>query len=133
MFALVSFIIVIGVCVVSHEFGHFLSAKLLAFKYSSSPWHGPAIFKRERDALVHQDLSNRSFVRLAGMGEALDDETEDPKEALTPKAHGAGGLYGAGSITNVVLAVIIATFFYGDMACSIWNMQGLANLCQAIC
>ncbi len=29
MFALVSFIIVIGVCVVSHEFGHFISARLL--------------------------------------------------------------------------------------------------------
>lgn len=48
MFALVSFIIVIGVCVVSHEFGHFLSAKLLGVQVLEFAFGmGPAIFKKE--------------------------------------------------------------------------------------
>lgn len=115
MFALVSFIIVIGVCVVSHEFGHFLSAKLLGVQVLEFAFGmGPAIFKkRGKETLWSiRIFPIGGFVRLAGMGEALDDETEDPQRSFNAQsAWRRWFILAAGSITNVVLAVIIATFF----------------------
>ena len=80
---------VIGVCVVSHEFGHFLSAKLLGVQVLEFAFGmGPAIFKkRGKETLWSiRIFPIGGFVRLAGMGEALDDETEDPQRSFNAQS-----------------------------------------------
>ena len=115
MFALVSFIIVIGVCVISHEFGHFLSAKLLGVQVHEFAFGmGPAIFKRRKNETLWsiRILPIGGFVRLAGMGEAIEGEVEDPQRSFNAKSAWRRWLIlAAGSIVNILLAVIIATFF----------------------
>ena len=70
MFALVSFIIVIGVCVVSHEFGHFISARLLGVQVHEFAFGmGPAVYGKEKgNALVYKGISHRRFCAVSWDG-----------------------------------------------------------------
>lgn len=115
MFALVSFIIVIGVCVVSHEFGHFISARLLGVQVHEFAFGmGPAIYRKRKGETLWsiRAFPIGGFVRLAGMGEAVEGEVEDPERSFSAKSPARRWLIlAAGSIINILLAIVIATLF----------------------
>ncbi len=85
MVTLIYFILILGVIVLVHEFGHFLFAKIFhIYVYEFSIGMGPKIFgKRRKNKNDETEYCIRAipiggFVSLAG--EEVDDDTEVPKE-----------------------------------------------------
>ena len=117
--SLVAFIIVIAVCVIVHEYGHYITAKILGVQVHEFAFGmGPAI-------LQHRDKKNMlwswrllpvgGFCRLAGM-----DEEEDGEEIISGMGFNEQPAWKRflillnGSLFNIILAVLLmALFLYG--------------------
>ena len=75
LISLVSFVIVIAVCVVVHEFGHFITARCLGVQVHEFAFGmGPALWQRKSTGREPMLWSVRAFpvggfCRLAGIGE----------------------------------------------------------------
>ena len=87
LLSIVAFIIVIAVCVVVHEYGHYITARILGVQVHEFAFGmGPVI-------LQHKGRNNMlwslrlfpvgGFCRLAGMHEEEDGEAVTPGKALT--------------------------------------------------
>ena len=78
LISIIAFIIVIAVCVVVHEYGHYITARILGVQvHEFSFGMGPAIFQhRGKNNMLWsiRILPLGGFCRLAGMGEEEDDE-----------------------------------------------------------
>ena len=115
--SLISFIIVIAVCVIVHEFGHYITAKILGVQVHEFAFGmGPAI-------LQHRNKKNNmlwswrlfpvgGFCRLAGMHE--EDEGETVIAGMGFEEQPAWKRFLIllnGSLFNVLLAVVLMAMF----------------------
>ena len=84
MLAIISFIIVIGICVISHEGGHFLAAKWRnVYVHEFSFGMGPALLSKQRGETKYsiRAFPIGGFVKLEGEDSASDEENSDiPKQ-----------------------------------------------------
>lgn len=119
MASIISFLLVIGVCVIVHEFGHFLTARLFAVQVHEFAFGmGPVLMKRRgaRNVWSLRALPVGGFVRLAGMGEEREDETVEEGAGFYDKAPWKRFMILAnGSVSNILLAMLLtALFLYGN-------------------
>ena len=126
MRTLIATIFVFGLLVFVHEFGHFISAKLVGIKvFEFSLGFGPKLlsFARHETNYRLRLLPLGGFVRLAGMEDETskkdkessskkkEDEKYTAEESFRNKSIFKRGLVlCAGSIMNLLLAVIIFAF-----------------------
>lgn len=121
MIAFISFVLVIGICVIVHEFGHYKTAKLLGVQSHEFAFGmGPVIYqRRDSDGMLWslRALPIGGFVRLAGMGEEDEEGGESVKPGMGFNDKPAWKRFlilANGSIMNIVLAVLLtAVFLYG--------------------
>lgn len=117
MVTLIYFILILGVIVLVHEFGHFIFAKIFGIHvYEFSIGMGPKIFgKRRKNKNDETEYCVRAipvggFVSLAG--EEVDDDKEVPKEkklfAKKPWQRFLVMFFGAGN--NFIFAMLILFF-----------------------
>jgi len=119
--AIIAFIIMIGVLVFVHESGHFIAAKIfrvkvLIFAFGFGPW------------LVHKKIGETDYgikpIPIGGFVKLFGDPTEQDQseEKITPEdekraLYAQSGwkrfiIFGAGSIMNIALAFAIAPSIY---------------------
>ncbi len=118
MASLISFLVVIGVCIIVHEFGHFLTARLLDVQVHEFAFGmGPVLLRRNgrHTAWSLRAFPVGGFVRLAGMGEERDGEEVAKGRGFYDKAPWKRFLILAnGSFFNIILAMLLtAAFLYG--------------------
>lgn len=110
---LLGFLILLGVLIFIHEFGHFITAKILGVKVLKfSLGFGPALLKRARGETEYR----LSWIPLGGyvklLGEDPESDEEIPPEEL-PRAFTSKPLWArmaiilAGPLANYMLAVVL--------------------------
>ena len=111
--SLLAFLFIILICVVVHEFGHYLTALWFGVKvHEFSFGMGPLLWQRlgRKNAWSVRAIPVGGFVRLAGMGEENEDETVAPGEGFQEKSPLKKLIIlAAGPLSNVLLVVVIAT------------------------
>jgi len=118
----VSFVIVIGLCVLVHEFGHFITARLLGVQvHEFAMGMGPVVKQIKRENKAGKNGKYRTlwslrifpiggFCRLAGMGEDSDDEPVVPGMGFNEQpAWKRFFILLNGSLGNVILALLLVT------------------------
>ena len=119
--SLIAFIIVIAVCVIVHEFGHYITAKILGVQVHEFAFGmGPAIlqYKNKKNNMLWswRLLPVGGFCRLAGMNE--EEEGENVISGMGFDEQPAWKRFLIllnGSLFNILLAVILmALFLYGN-------------------
>ncbi len=115
MASLVSFLVVIGICVVVHECGHYISARIFDVQVHEFAFGmGPVLLQRKGK---HTLWSLRvfpvgGFVRLAGMEEDHEGEVVDAGRGFFDKAAWKRFLIlFNGSLFNLLLAMLLTVFF----------------------
>jgi len=124
LISLVSFVIVIAVCVVVHEFGHFITARCLGVQVHEFAFGmGPALWQRKSTGREPMLWSVRAFpvggfCRLAGMGEEEGEEAVLPGRGFNEQPGWKRFLILLnGSLFNVLLALLLtAVFLWGHGA-----------------
>ena len=113
-------LLLLGVAIFVHEFGHFIAARWLGFKVEVfSIGFGPAIWKRRVNGIEYKVcwIPLGGYVAVpqldpSGM-ERLQGETEEPKENLPDMSPWRRIIVSvAGPLVNVVLAVVLAYVIY---------------------
>ena len=127
MLSIVSFLIVIGICVISHEGGHFLAAKLrhvLVHEFSFGM--GPELLSTKRGETQYsiRAFPIGGFVKLEG--EYANDETEeahcDPSRSLlSKKPWERAFIIAAGASVNILLAWLITALYLAG--CGVYNIE----------
>lgn len=109
-----SFLVVIAICVLSHESGHFMTARLFGVQVHEFAFGmGPAISKFTRRSTLWsiRIIPVGGFVRLAGMGEEQTGEDVLPGMSFSEKSPWKRLLIlVGGSASNILLAVILTAF-----------------------
>ncbi|MDL2263646.1 RIP metalloprotease RseP [Synergistaceae bacterium OttesenSCG-928-I11] len=112
MVSLAAFLLVIGVCVIIHEGGHYLAAvwrnvQVHEFAFGM----GPRLFSKRRNGVLWavRAFPIGGFVRLEGMeDEPLPEDTPDPTRAFPlRKAWERFAIIAGGAFANIVLAWIL--------------------------
>ncbi|MBR0204035.1 MAG: RIP metalloprotease RseP [Synergistaceae bacterium] len=118
--SIVAFIIVIAVCVIVHEYGHYITAKILGVQVHEFAFGMGPVILQHRNEKTNMLWSWRlfpvgGFCRLAGM-----DEEEDDEEVIAGKGFNEQPSWKRflillnGSLFNILLAVLLmAAFLYG--------------------
>jgi len=122
LWVIVPFIIMLGVLVFVHEFGHFITAKLfkvkvLVFAFGFGPW---LLHKKVGDTDYGiKPVPLGGYVKLFGDPSEMDEESEeevseeDKKRALfAQSAWKKLVIFAAGSVMNIALAFAIAPISY---------------------
>ncbi len=114
--SLLAFVVVLGVCVIAHEWGHFITARFFGVQvFEFSFGMGPRIWKHQG---VLTEWSLRifpigGFVRLAGM-EGKDPEIEEPYQEgrgfCDKPAWQRFFILLNGAAVNILLAIILTVF-----------------------
>lgn len=117
MITLIYFIIILGIIVLVHEFGHFIFAKMTGvYVYEFSIGMGPKIIgtkpKKGKTSYSLRAIPIGGFVQLAG--EEIDDDTEVPKEQkmYSKKVWQRFLIMFFGAGNNFILAILLL-FIYG--------------------
>ena len=118
--SLIAFVIVIAVCVIVHEFGHYITAKILGVQVHEFAFGmGPAIFQH-RNKKANMLWSWRlfpvgGFCRLAGMNEDEEGEQVIPGMGFDEQPAWKRFLILLnGSLFNILLAVLLmAVYLWG--------------------
>lgn len=117
--SIIAFIIVIAVCVIVHEYGHYITAKILGVQVHEFAFGmGPAICQhRDKNNMLWslRILPIGGFCRLAGMDEEDDGEEVIPGQGFNEQpAWKRFFILLNGSLFNILLAVLLtAIFLYG--------------------
>lgn len=115
MFTIVAFVIVIAVCVLVHEYGHYITAKILGVQVHEFAFGmGPVILQYKRNNMLWswRLLPVGGFCRLAGMGEDEDDEIVLPGKGFNEQPAWKRFLILLnGSLFNILLAIILMAMF----------------------
>ena len=125
IFNIISFVIVIAVCVIVHEYGHYITAKILGVQVHEFAFGmGPALFQKRKNNMLWsiRALPIGGFCRLAGMGEDEEDEIVIPGKGFNEQSAWKRFLILLnGSLFNIILAVILmAMFLWGH---GVLNME----------
>lgn len=114
LISIISFMFVMLICVLIHEFGHFAMARLFGVKvHEFSFGMGPLVrqWQGAKNRWSFRAFPVGGFVRLAGMGEEKDGETLEPDESFQDKAGWKKiVILAAGAVNNMLLALLIAVF-----------------------
>jgi regulator of sigma E protease len=111
-----SFIVLLGIMVVVHEFGHFAVAKLCGIRVEAfSLGFGPRLF-----GFKHGDTDYKvcllplgGFVKMTGENPGEEDLSDDPM-AFSSHPRWQRMLIGvAGPVANFILAFVVMVFYYG--------------------
>lgn len=128
MISVISFLIVIGICVISHEGGHFLAARMrgvLVHEFSFGM--GPLLWGRKKGETQYslRAFPVGGFVKLEG--EDADGEEEkpadyDPARSLANKKPWERiFIIGAGASVNILLAWLLTALFLSGYG--VYNME----------
>jgi regulator of sigma E protease len=113
--AIVAFIVLIGVMVVVHEFGHFAVAKLCGVRVESfSVGFGPRLFGVKRGDTDYKVclLPLGGYVKMTGENPGEGEPIDDPG-AFTSHPRWQRMLIGlAGPVANFILAFLLMFFYY---------------------
>lgn len=105
-----AFVLVIAICVISHEFGHLLAARSSGVQvHEFSFGMGPLLFSWKRKGMIWsiRAVPVGGFVRLAGMSEEREEEKIRPGMSFAEKSPWKRlMILGGGSISNIVLAIL---------------------------
>lgn len=111
---LLAFIIVLGIVVLVHEWGHFAAARWAGVRVEVfSVGFGPALAKIERGGVVYKigAISLGGYVRMAGEDPSSDERmAADAYQAAPPAKRAVIAL--AGPAMNIVLAFVLAPIMY---------------------
>ena len=118
LFQLFSFVLVLGVVVLVHEFGHFLAARLVGVRVEVfSIGFGNAIARWRRGATEYRIswIPLGGYVRMAGEGSLEGPPTGAPDEFESRRAWEKLFILAAGPIANVLLAIALysAAYWFG--------------------
>ncbi|MGA2806567.1 MAG: RIP metalloprotease RseP [Terracidiphilus sp.] len=114
--AAVSFVVLVGVMVVVHEFGHFAVAKLCGVRVEAfSVGFGPRLF-----GIKHGDTDYKicllplgGYVKMTGENPVEEQPVDDPG-AFTSHPRWQRMLIGlAGPVSNFILAFVLMVFYFG--------------------
>jgi regulator of sigma E protease len=120
-----SFVVVLGILVFVHEFGHFIVAKAFGIGVPVfSLGFGPRLggFKRKETDYRISAVPLGGYVRLAG-DEADDARTGGPDEFLSRPRWQRFLVFVAGATFNVVLAILVMTLIF-----SVWGKEEVQPL-----
>lgn len=112
--SVISFIVVIAICVLIHEFGHFITSRLLGVQVHEFAFGmGPALKQiRGKTLWSWRVFPVGGFCRLAGMGEEEEDEEVIPGMGFNEQpAWKRFFILLDGSLFNVLLAFLLTVFF----------------------
>jgi regulator of sigma E protease len=113
--AIIAFIVLIGVMVVVHEFGHFAVAKLCGVRVEAfSIGFGPRLFGIKRGDTDYKIclLPLGGYVKMTGENPAEGESVNDPG-AFTAHPRWQRMLIGlAGPVANFILAFVLMVFYY---------------------
>ena len=118
--SIIAFVIVIAICVLVHEYGHYITARTLGVQVHEFAFGmGPALRQREsrgpggsRMLWSLRAFPIGGFCRLAGMGEESGDESVLPGMGFNEQpAWKRFFILLDGSLSNVVLALLLTAFF----------------------
>lgn len=118
LYGIIAFVIVIAVCVIVHEYGHYITARILGVQVHEFAFGmGPAILQHRSKNMLWswRLLPIGGFCRLAGMGEEDEGETVIPGKGFNEQpAWKRFFILLNGSLFNIILAlVLMAVFLYG--------------------
>lgn len=133
MVSFISFVIVIGICVLIHEYGHYITARTLGVQVHEFAFGMGPVIKQVKRRVVQPGASAEEkpletqmlwswrlfpvggFCRLAGMGEESEGEKVLPGMGFNEQpAWKRFLILFNGSFFNIILALILtATFLYG--------------------
>lgn len=109
--SLLSFVVVIAICVVIHESGHYLTALLNGIQVHEFAFGmGPALWQKERKGMLWsiRVVPVGGFVRLAGMGEEKEGENVRPGASFLEKGPWRRfAVLVSGSLANILLALLL--------------------------
>ncbi|MBR1671644.1 MAG: site-2 protease family protein [Fretibacterium sp.] len=117
--SIIAFIIVIAICVVVHEYGHYITARLLGVQVHEFAFGmGPVVRQHAstrggaRMLWSWRVLPVGGFCRLAGMGEDAEDEVVLPGMGFNEQpAWKRFFILLNGSLFNIILALFLTVFF----------------------
>ena len=104
-------IIIFGVLIAIHEFGHFTAAKLCGVKVEEfAIGMGPALFKKQKGETVYalRILPIGGFCAMAGE----DEESDDPRAFTNQGFWKKFVILCAGSFMNLVLGIVLILIMY---------------------
>ncbi len=107
MVSMITFLFVLGVLIIVHEFGHFIAAKKAGVKVEKfSLGFGPVIFcrkKKETEYCINA-IPLGGYVKLAG--DSLEDYKNSPEEYLSKTPFARAKIIFAGSFFNYILGFL---------------------------
>lgn len=104
-------IIIFGILIAIHEFGHFTAAKLCGVKVEEfAIGMGPALFKKQKGETVYalRILPIGGFCAMAGE----DEESDDPRAFTNQSFWKKFVILCAGSFMNLVLGIVLILIMY---------------------
>ena len=104
-------IIIFGILIAIHEFGHFTAAKLCGVKVEEfAIGMGPALFKKQKGETVYalRILPIGGFCAMAGE----DEESDDPRAFTNQGFWKKFVILCAGSLMNLVLGIVLILIMY---------------------
>ncbi len=120
LMSVIAFVIVIAVCVVVHEYGHYITAKILGVQVHEFAFGmGPALLqRRDKNGMLWslRAFPIGGFCRLAGMNEEDDGEKVIPGKGFNEQSAWKRFLILLnGSAFNILLAVfLMALYLWGN-------------------
>lgn len=109
--SLLSFIVVIAICVIIHESGHYLTAVANGIQVHEFAFGmGPVLWQRKKNGMLWsvRAIPVGGFVRLAGMGEEKEGELVRPGASFLEKGPWRRFVVlAAGSMANILLTVFL--------------------------
>lgn len=111
LISLLVFIISIGLLILIHELGHFLSAKLFKVKVEEFGFGlPPRLFGRKKGETIYSinAIPAGGFVRLSGE----DEETDDPRAFGKQESWKKAVIVTSGVLMNFLFSLLILTFIY---------------------
>lgn len=125
MSTIVIALLIFGVLVIVHEFGHFSIAKLIGVKVEEfAVGMGPKIFGFQRGETLYtlRALPLGGFCSMLGE----DEESEDKRSLNNKSKWGRAAVFAAGSIMNIILAILllaIVLYFIGTPTMTIAEVE----------